>query len=72
VGFSGEPDPRAVFWAREDGNTKRQEAWDLELERTEEARGDRREAERLVNARVIGRMRDTFFKSVVRALMDRS
>lgn len=60
VGFSGEPEPRACFWARDDG-----EAWDLDLSRIKGARGDRQEARRIVEAIVLQRLRETFVKHLM-------
>jgi actin-related protein 10 len=59
VGFSGEPKPRAVFWAGTEG-----QAWDLDLERISGARGDREEARRIVTGNVLLKLRETFVKYV--------
>ena len=61
VGFSGEPDPRAVFWAQ-DGDSSGDEMWDLGLEKMERTFGNRNEGARMVGLRVIRRMRDVFTK----------
>lgn len=59
VGFSGEPEPRAVFWAATDG-----QAWDFDLERIPGARGDRQEARRIVAGNILVKLRETFVKYV--------
>ena len=59
VGFSGEPEPRAVFWAATDG-----QAWDLDLGRIPGARGDREEARRIVTGNILVKLRETFVKYV--------
>jgi actin-related protein 10 len=60
VGFSGEPEPRACFWAREGG-----EAWQLDLGDIEGARGDREEGRRIVETTVLQRLRETFVKHLM-------
>lgn len=63
VGFSGEPDPRASFWAPDFADrTRAGEIWDLDLSATAGAHGSVSEARRLVQVRVQRRLRDTFHK----------
>lgn len=57
VGFSGEPSPRSVFWAIEDG-----EAWDLDLQATTGARGNREEGRRIVEGNILKKSRETFIR----------
>jgi len=59
VGFSGEPEPRAVFWAAEEG-----QAWDIDLERIPGTRGDREEGRRVVEMNILKKLRETFVKYV--------
>ncbi|WWD20116.1 hypothetical protein CI109_104591 [Kwoniella shandongensis] len=66
VGFSGETDPRAVFFSLdEDDPTSATEAWNLDLERLEGVRGSRSEGDRLVGVRVVKKLRDTFSKHLM-------
>ena len=60
VGFSGEPEPRAVFWAAEEG-----QAWDIDLERIPGTRGDREEGRRVVEVTIVKKLRETFVKYVL-------
>lgn len=63
AGFSGEPDPRAVFWAALDlGRIGASEMWDLDLAAVRGARGSRAEARRLVAARISRKLRDVFHR----------
>ncbi|WVF68642.1 hypothetical protein IAT40_003412 [Kwoniella sp. CBS 6097] len=68
VGFSGEPEPRAVFLAQ-DGNspdrTAATEAWDLDLQRLKGVHGSRSEGERLVGVRIVKKLRDTYVKHLL-------
>jgi actin-related protein 10 len=60
VGFSGEVDPRAVFWSTDDGDIDTN-MWDLDLD--DMGVVDRREAARLVGVRITRRLRESFSKS---------
>ncbi|KAK4685993.1 actin-related protein 10, partial [Tremellales sp. Uapishka_1] len=60
VGFSGEPDPRAVFWANEDPDS---ELWDFDLAAL--GNEDRIEGDRLVGARIVKKLREVFFKHLL-------
>lgn len=63
VGFSGEPDPRASFYAPDFLDRSRAgEIWDLDLSSTAGAHGNVAGARRLVQVRVQRRLRDTFHK----------
>lgn len=63
VGFSGEPDPRACFFAPDfSERTRASEVWDLDLSETAGAHGNAAEARRLVQVRIQRRLRDTFHK----------
>ncbi len=62
VGFSGEPDPRAVFWAQDDPDTTGAEMWEPDLGRVQGVRGDREEGNRLVGVRLLKRLKETFVK----------
>lgn len=61
VGFSGEADPRAVFWSIDDESNS-DSVWDLDLDSMGVI--DRKEASRLVGVRITSRLRETFSKSV--------
>ncbi|ODO00748.1 hypothetical protein L198_03075 [Cryptococcus wingfieldii CBS 7118] len=66
VGFSGEPDPRAVFFAR--GSSIRDqssEAWDLDLDSVNAIRGSRSEGDRLIGIRIVERLREIFAKHLL-------
>lgn len=68
VGFSGEPDPRAVFWALDASRADRtggSEMWDLDLGSVTGARRNRVEARRLVGARLDRRLREVFHKHLL-------
>ncbi|WVQ96180.1 hypothetical protein IAU59_003283 [Kwoniella sp. CBS 9459] len=68
VGFSGEPEPRAVFFAQDADSQDRTgatEAWDLDLERMEGVRGSRSEGDRLVGVRIVKKLRDTYTKHLL-------
>lgn len=64
VGYSGEPEPRAVFWAMDKAgdNEEYGEMWDLDLEKMPGAEGDRAEGRRVVEGRVLIKLRETYFK----------
>jgi len=69
IGFSGEPDPRAAFWAAadvelEEARTGAGEMWDLDLGAVSGARGNRIEARRLVAARIDRKVRDVYHRWV--------
>ncbi|ODN78533.1 hypothetical protein, variant [Cryptococcus amylolentus CBS 6039] len=66
VGFSGEPDPRAVFFAC--GSSTRDqssEAWDLDLDSVNAIRGSRSEGDRLIGIRIVERLREVFAKHLL-------
>ncbi|WOO78512.1 Actin-related protein 10 [Vanrija pseudolonga] len=66
VGISGEADPRAVFWATDEGDRAgAAEAWDLDLSAVAGARGNRTEARRMVAARIERRLREAFHKHLL-------
>ncbi|CAK9781270.1 actin-like ATPase domain-containing protein [Cutaneotrichosporon oleaginosum] len=66
VGFSGEPDARACFFAPDFADrTRASEVWDLDLSATAGARGIVAEARRLVQVRIQRRLRDTFHKHLL-------
>jgi len=73
VGFSGEPDPRAVFWSTDDTERRQWKSaegiWDLDLDRMGQV--DRKEASRLVGVRVTKHLRDTFSKSATQEMLYR-
>ncbi|EIW71696.1 hypothetical protein TREMEDRAFT_28085 [Tremella mesenterica DSM 1558] len=62
VGFSGEPDPRAVFWAQKDSDGLDGEAWNFDLGCIDGARGNRAEGDRIVGLRMVRNVRETFHK----------
>ena len=62
VGFSGESDPRSVFWAQDDPDSEGGGMWDLNFERIPGVHGDRNEGHRLVGVRVVRKLRETFFR----------
>ena len=68
VGFSGEPDPRAVFWAVDGPDALGGEIWDLDTAQIKGARGDRSEGSRLVAVRLVSSLRETFSKYVISLL----
>ncbi|WVQ75050.1 hypothetical protein IAR50_004659 [Cryptococcus sp. DSM 104548] len=66
VGFSGEPDPRAVFFAHEScKRDQSSEAWDLDLESVNAISGSRSEGDRLVGIRIVQRLREAFTKHLL-------
>ncbi|ORY34879.1 actin-domain-containing protein [Naematelia encephala] len=65
VGFSGEPDPRAVYWTQRSPDTEGSEAWTLDLAQLHGCREDRKEAERLISARCVRLARDAFTKHLM-------
>ncbi|OCF46109.1 hypothetical protein I317_00199 [Kwoniella heveanensis CBS 569] len=68
VGFSGEPEPRAVFFAQDVASSDRTgatEAWDLDLESMMGVNGSRSEGDRLVGARIVKKLRDTYVKHLL-------
>ncbi|KAL7424958.1 hypothetical protein Q5752_000645 [Cryptotrichosporon argae] len=62
VGFSGEPDPRAVFWAH-DGTHR--EMYDLDPSHLAGVYGSRSEGRRLSAVRVVRKLRDMFHKHLM-------
>ncbi|KAL1407462.1 hypothetical protein Q8F55_006895 [Vanrija albida] len=66
VGISGEADPRAVFWAADEGDRSgAAEVWDLDLGSVAGAHGNRTEARRMVAARVERRLREAFHRHLL-------
>ncbi|WVQ79414.1 hypothetical protein IAT38_001511 [Cryptococcus sp. DSM 104549] len=66
VGFSGEPDPRAVFFSQDPTSPHASsEAWDLDIEALHGVRGSRSEGDRLVGVRVVRMLRETFVKHLL-------
>ncbi|ORX37906.1 actin-domain-containing protein [Kockovaella imperatae] len=65
VGFSGETEPRAVFWAQGDRDEDGSEIWDLDMSKLQGCRGDRREGRRLVGVRLVRKLRDVFNKHLM-------
>lgn len=61
VGFSGEHEPRKVFWAEEGG-----EAWDLDLRAMQGGRSNREEGRRIVEGNVLKKSREAYIKYVSR------
>ncbi|WWC93024.1 uncharacterized protein L201_007988 [Kwoniella dendrophila CBS 6074] len=67
VGFSGEPDPRSVFYALDPNDaeqTQATEAWDLDPSLMKGVNG-RSEGDRLIGVRVIKKLRETFVKHLM-------
>ena len=62
VGFSGETEPRAVFWAQDNHDDEGSEIWELDTASMKGCRGDRREGRRLIGVRVVKKLRDVFHK----------
>lgn len=64
MGFSGEVNPRACFWASESDSEASycQSAWDLDLERVAGCEGDRQEGKRLVSERVLAKIQETYIQ----------
>ncbi|WRT69489.1 uncharacterized protein IL334_006475 [Kwoniella shivajii] len=68
VGFSGEPEPRFVFYALDEADsvdTLSTEAWDLDISRMRGVNGSRSEGDRLVGVRVIKKLRETFVRHLM-------
>lgn len=63
VGFSGEPEPRAVFFSQDpDDKDSASEAWDLDMESVHGIDGSRSEGDRLIGVRIVQKLRETFIK----------
>lgn len=66
MGYSGEYDPRGVFWTSEDdgddGDIGGWGLWELDLADTAGAKGDRAEAKRLVEGRILRLARDVYIR----------
>ncbi|WWC73483.1 uncharacterized protein I206_107453 [Kwoniella pini CBS 10737] len=68
VGFSGEADPRSVFYALDStdaDNTGASEAWGLDPSQMSGVFESRSEGERLIGVRVIKKLRETFVKHLM-------
>ncbi|WVO13751.1 hypothetical protein L204_101373 [Cryptococcus depauperatus] len=64
VGFSGEPEPRAVFLAL-DSSSNSTEAWDLDIGSLDGARKSRSEGNRLAGVRIANKLKETFVKHLL-------
>ena len=64
AGFSGETEPRAVFWAQEERDEHGEEIWDLDMANLKGVGGDRKEGRRLVGVRIVKKLREVFHKYV--------
>ncbi|WWC95350.1 hypothetical protein V866_002212 [Kwoniella sp. B9012] len=68
VGFSGESDPRSVFYSLDPSDiedTGAMEAWDMDLSFMKGVDGDRVEGDRLVGVRVVKKLRETYVKHLM-------
>ncbi|OWZ68405.1 hypothetical protein AYX15_00819 [Cryptococcus neoformans] len=66
VGFSGEPEPRAVFFSQDpDDKDSASEAWDLDMESVHGIDGSRSEGDRLIGVRIVQKLRETFIKHLL-------
>ncbi|WVR08245.1 hypothetical protein IAU60_005292 [Kwoniella sp. DSM 27419] len=66
IGFSGEPEPRAVFFSQDESDpTGAAEAWDLDLESIAGTNGRRSEADRLVGVRIVRKLRETYHRHLM-------
>ncbi|ADV22349.1 hypothetical protein I305_02804 [Cryptococcus gattii E566] len=66
VGFSGEPEPRAVFLSQDPHDKhSASEAWDLDMESVHGIHGSRSEGGRLIGVRILQKLRETFIKHLL-------
>ncbi|GFZ50090.1 hypothetical protein JCM24511_07843 [Saitozyma sp. JCM 24511] len=67
VGFSGEPEPRSVFWSTSSSSEgeAETEAWSLDPSLISSARGDRAEGDRLAGISVLRNLRKAFFECLM-------
>lgn len=67
VGFSGEPEPRSVFWSTSSSSEgeAETEAWSPDPSLISSARGDRAEGDRLAGISVLRNLRKAFFECLM-------